>query len=398
MHLPSGGSLVIDRTEAMTVVDVNTGKYTGSGGNLEETVTRNNLEAAEEIVRQLRLRDIGGIIVVDFIDMVLESNRELVLRRLTECLGRDRTPPPGRRGHLARPRPDDPQADGHRPARGVLRAVPALRRSRACCCTTFRSTAVGGRRRRPSRGPRAGGRGAGAAGRSEDVVARVQHTLGRRPDPRGPKPPARPPRRRRCDSTRTGERERDRRRRRRRGDRARRRSRRRADDERSPGPTRRCRRAGVRLEPAAAGSAPSRRRMPGCAGTAAASSEPGDAAAAPAADAPSRTWPERPAAEPPTGAVERRADRAGARRVPAGRTGRRAPSSPRVGVPASSWRPARAARLPRPRARRRIVGVGTLRWQRALCCPAVEWPITGAPDDRRVRSGPGQTRHRAASR
>ena len=89
--LPSGGSLVIDRTEAMTVVDVNTGKFTGQGGNLEETVTRNNLEAAEEIVRQLRLRDIGGIIVVDFIDMVLENNRELVLRRLVECLGRDRT-------------------------------------------------------------------------------------------------------------------------------------------------------------------------------------------------------------------------------------------------------------------------------------------------------------------
>ena len=92
VYLPSGGSLVIDRTEAMTVVDVNTGKFVGKGsGNLEETVTRNNLEAAEEIVRQLRLRDIGGIIVVDFIDMVLESNRELVLRRLTECLGRDRT-------------------------------------------------------------------------------------------------------------------------------------------------------------------------------------------------------------------------------------------------------------------------------------------------------------------
>ena len=89
--LPSGGSLVIDRTEAMTVVDVNTGKFTGQGGNLEETVTTNNLEAAEEIVRQLRLRDIGGIIVIDFIDMVLESNRDLVLRRLVECLGRDRT-------------------------------------------------------------------------------------------------------------------------------------------------------------------------------------------------------------------------------------------------------------------------------------------------------------------
>ncbi len=91
VYLPSGGSLVIDRTEAMTVVDVNTGKFIGAGGNLEETVTKNNLEAAEEIVRQLRLRDIGGIIVVDFIDMVLESNRDMVLRRLVECLGRDRT-------------------------------------------------------------------------------------------------------------------------------------------------------------------------------------------------------------------------------------------------------------------------------------------------------------------
>jgi ribonuclease E len=89
--LPSGGTLVIDRTEAMTIVDVNTGKFTGSGGNLEQTVTKNNLEAAEEIVRQLRLRDVGGIVVIDFIDMVLESNRDLVLRRLTEALGRDRT-------------------------------------------------------------------------------------------------------------------------------------------------------------------------------------------------------------------------------------------------------------------------------------------------------------------
>src|SRR6185437_9815313 len=92
VYLPSGGSLVIDRTEAMVVIDVNTGRFTGQGSNsLEETVTRNNLEAAEEIVRQLRLRDLGGIIVIDFIDMVLESNRELVLRRLLECLGRDRT-------------------------------------------------------------------------------------------------------------------------------------------------------------------------------------------------------------------------------------------------------------------------------------------------------------------
>ena len=91
VHLPSGGSLIIDRTEAMTVIDVNTGKFTGHGGNLEATVTANNLEAAEEIVRQLRLRDIGGIIVIDFIDMVLPGNRELLLRRLVECLGRDRT-------------------------------------------------------------------------------------------------------------------------------------------------------------------------------------------------------------------------------------------------------------------------------------------------------------------
>lgn len=91
VFLPSGGSLVIDRTEAMTVIDVNTGRFTGSGGNLEATVTSNNLEAAEEIVRQLRLRDLGGIIVIDFIDMVLPSNRDLLLRRLVECLGRDRT-------------------------------------------------------------------------------------------------------------------------------------------------------------------------------------------------------------------------------------------------------------------------------------------------------------------
>jgi ribonuclease E len=91
VFLPSGGSVVIDRTEAMTVIDVNTGKFTGTGGNLEATVTSNNLEAAEEIVRQLRLRDIGGIIVIDFIDMVLPGNRELLLRRLVECLGRDRT-------------------------------------------------------------------------------------------------------------------------------------------------------------------------------------------------------------------------------------------------------------------------------------------------------------------
>lgn len=89
--LPSGGYLIIDKTEAMTVIDVNTGSFVGSGGNLEETVTKNNLEAAEEIVRQMRLRDIGGMIVVDFVDMVLEENRDLLLRRLTEFLAADRT-------------------------------------------------------------------------------------------------------------------------------------------------------------------------------------------------------------------------------------------------------------------------------------------------------------------
>ena len=128
--LPSGGSLVIDRTEAMTVVDVNTGKFVGSGGNLEETVTKNNLEAAEEIVRQLRLRDIGGIIVIDFIDMVLESNRDLVLRRLLECLGRDRTKHQVAEvtslGLVQMTR----KRVGLRPGRGLLRAVRALQRPR----------------------------------------------------------------------------------------------------------------------------------------------------------------------------------------------------------------------------------------------------------------------------
>ncbi|MDR3128165.1 MAG: Rne/Rng family ribonuclease [Bifidobacteriaceae bacterium] len=92
VHLPSGGSLVIDKTEAMTVIDVNTSKFTGiKGQTLEETVTANNLEAAQEIVNQMRIRDLGGIIVVDFIDMILEENRNLVLKRLVECLSRDRT-------------------------------------------------------------------------------------------------------------------------------------------------------------------------------------------------------------------------------------------------------------------------------------------------------------------
>ena len=128
--LPSGGTLVIDRTEAMTVVDVNTGKFTGTGGNLEETVTRNNLEAAEEVVRQMRLRDIGGIIIVDFIDMVLESNRDLVLRRLTECLARDRTRHQVSEVTSLGLGPDDPKEARHGTRRGLLDDVRALSRSR----------------------------------------------------------------------------------------------------------------------------------------------------------------------------------------------------------------------------------------------------------------------------
>ena len=88
--LPSGGSLIIEHTEALTVIDVNTGKNVGSS-NLEETVYRNNLEAAKEVARQLRLRDIGGIIVIDFVDMEIQKNREDVLRVFREALSRDKT-------------------------------------------------------------------------------------------------------------------------------------------------------------------------------------------------------------------------------------------------------------------------------------------------------------------
>ena len=91
VYLPSGGSIVIDRTEAMTTIDVNTGRFIGRGKSLEETVTRCNLEASEEIARQLRLRDIGGMVMIDYVDMVMPANRDLVLRRLVECLARDRT-------------------------------------------------------------------------------------------------------------------------------------------------------------------------------------------------------------------------------------------------------------------------------------------------------------------
>ena len=90
MWLPSGGSIIIERTEALTVIDVNTAKNVGRS-NLEETVFANNLEAAEEVARQLRLRDIGGIIVIDFIDMEIRKNREEVVRAFKEALARDKT-------------------------------------------------------------------------------------------------------------------------------------------------------------------------------------------------------------------------------------------------------------------------------------------------------------------
>ena len=192
VHLPSGGSLVIDRTEAMTVVDVNTGKYTGSGGNLEETVTKNNLEAAEEMVRQLRLRDIGGIIVIDFIDMVLESNRELVLRRLTEALGRDRT-----RHQVAEVTSLGlVQMTRKRMGTGLVEAFsePCPHcGGRGIVLHDLPVVAVGnrGQRRRPR--PRQGPAGAvgTAAGRpSRRSSSRGwKSAAGRRPDPRGPKPP-----------------------------------------------------------------------------------------------------------------------------------------------------------------------------------------------------------------
>ena len=193
VHLPSGGSLVIDRTEAMTVVDVNTGKYTGSGGNLEETVTKNNLEAAEEMVRQLRLRDIGGIIVIDFIDMVLESNRELVLRRLTEALGRDRT-----RHQVAevtslglvqmtRKRMGTGLVEAfsepcpHCGGRGiVLHDVPVV------AAVVDEGAERAARRARAGAAAEPGPR----AGRGDRRPTGGREPAGRRPDPRGPKPPS----------------------------------------------------------------------------------------------------------------------------------------------------------------------------------------------------------------
>ncbi len=206
--LPSGGSLVIDRTEAMTVVDVNTGKFTGSGGNLEQTVTRNNIEAAEEIVRQLRLRDIGGMIVIDFIDMVLESNRDLVLRRLTECLGRDRTKHQVAEvtslGLVQMTR----KRVGSGPARGVqreLRALPRPGRGRA--------PGPGGREEalrgpRPQRQPRPGQRPR-AHGSQRQRLERPRRSGQRRREPvrRWPRSGRGPPGRGRTDRGRgTGQR------------------------------------------------------------------------------------------------------------------------------------------------------------------------------------------------
>ncbi|WP_395725072.1 Rne/Rng family ribonuclease [Nakamurella sp.] len=192
VHLPSGGSLVIDRTEAMTVVDVNTGKYTGSGGNLEETVTKNNLEAAEEIVRQLRLRDIGGIIVVDFIDMVLESNRELVLRRLTEALGRDRT-----RHQVAEVTSLGlVQMTRKRMGTGLVEAFSepcphcggrGIMLHEGPVATLAEPAPAVERRGKGRRRGRDGGRTA-----EEIVIPRVDPAAGRRPDPRGPRPPSVP--------------------------------------------------------------------------------------------------------------------------------------------------------------------------------------------------------------
>ena len=156
VFLPSGGHLVIDRTEAMTVVDVNTGKYTGAGGNLEETVTRNNLEAAEEIVRQLRLRDLGGIVVIDFIDMVLESQPRAGAAPAHRVPRPGPDQAPGHRDHLARPGADDPQADRRRPAGGVQRDLRALQGPRRDHPHRAGAGEAGRRTRAPGSAPRPG--------------------------------------------------------------------------------------------------------------------------------------------------------------------------------------------------------------------------------------------------
>ena len=127
VYLPSGGSLVIDRTEALTVIDVNTGKNVGTT-NLEETVFRNNLEAAEEVARQLRLRDIGGIIVIDFIDMEIRENRDKVGSALRAGAGPGQDPHPGLRHLRAGPGRDDPQAGLRGPHRVDVDHLRGVRR------------------------------------------------------------------------------------------------------------------------------------------------------------------------------------------------------------------------------------------------------------------------------
>ena len=127
--LQSGGSLIIERTEALTVIDVNTGKNVGKS-NLEETVFINNLEAADEVARQLRLRDIGGIIVIDFIDMEIRKNRDEVIKAFREALARDKTRTQVFDISELGSGRDDPEADLRGAGRGLLRDLPQLRRSR----------------------------------------------------------------------------------------------------------------------------------------------------------------------------------------------------------------------------------------------------------------------------
>jgi hypothetical protein len=125
--VPSGGSLIIEHTEALTVIDVNTGKNVGTS-NLEETVFRNNIEAAEEVAKQLRLRDIGGIVVIDFIDMEIQREPRQGRRRVPLGVGPRQDPHAGVRHLRPRARGDDPQAHRRGPARQLRRPVPELRR------------------------------------------------------------------------------------------------------------------------------------------------------------------------------------------------------------------------------------------------------------------------------
>ena len=127
--LASGGYLMIDYAEALTVIDVNTGSFTGRGkGRLEDTITKVNVEAADEVVRQMRLRDIGGIIVIDFIDMAKAKNRDQVLKTLKKALDADKTKSLRDGGLAARAGRDDPPERHRRGARDPHRQVPDLRR------------------------------------------------------------------------------------------------------------------------------------------------------------------------------------------------------------------------------------------------------------------------------